>query len=194
MSTQQPQVIDIYTEYTPNPESLKFVTNKMLIEHKALDYRDKESATPSQLAQELFEKPYVNGVFISSNFVTITKTADKEWLEIVPEIRTFLKEYVEAGKPIWDEALHNEALKAQGVDRSETEQQIIDILDKYVKPAVENDGGNIVFESFQDGRVSLIMQGSCSGCPSSTVTLKQGIEGLLKKMVPEVQEVVANMG
>ncbi len=187
-------MIEIYTEYTPNPESLKFVARPMIIADKALDYRDRESATASALALELFDKPFVKGVFISSNFVTITKSAEVEWLEIVPEVRAFLKEYLEADKPVWDATLHKEALKAEGIERTDTEQQIIEILDKYVRPAVEGDGGNIVFDSFENGRLSLTMQGSCSGCPSSTLTLKQGIEGLMKKMVPEVQEVVANMG
>lgn len=194
MTTQQKPIIEVYTEYTPNPESLKFVVNKVLIEDKALDYRDKSTAAASPLALQLFEKPFVNGVFVSGNFVTITKTADVEWLEVVPEVRAFLKEYLEAEKVIWDATLYQETLKAEGIERTETEQQIIDILDKYVRPAVEGDGGNIVFNSFENGRLSLTMQGSCSGCPSSTLTLKQGIEGLLKKLVPEVQEVVANMG
>lgn len=194
MTTQPKTVIEIYTEYTPNPESLKFVANRMIIENKALDYRDVDSAAASPMALELFEKPYVNGVFISGNFVTITKTAEFEWLEVVPEVRAYLKAYLEADKPVWDATLYQETLKAEGIERTDIEQQIIDILDRFVRPAVEGDGGNIVFDSFQDGRLSLTMQGACSGCPSSTLTLKQGIEGLMKKMVPEVQEVVANMG
>lgn len=195
MADTQNQVIEIYTEYTPNPESLKFVANKILTMDRVLDYRTKDTAEASPLALELFEKPYVEGVFISGNFVTITKTADMEWIEIVPEVRAFLKEYIEADKVVWDESKHVEPKFGEDRDRTEIEQQIVDILDKYVKPAVEMDGGNIQFESYNAGRVTLIMQGSCSGCPSSTLTLKTGIEGLLKKMMPnDVNEVVANMG
>lgn len=195
MSDTQNKVIEIYTEYTPNPESLKFVANKMLTMDRVLEYRSKESAEASPLALELFDMPFVDGVFISGNFVTITKTTDVEWVEVIPEVRAFLKKYLEEDKLVWDESKHVEPTYGADKDRTEIEQQIIDVLDKYVKPAVEMDGGNIEFKSYHEGRVTLIMQGSCSGCPSSTITLKTGIEGLLKKMMPnDVAEVVANMG
>lgn len=195
METRQQPVIEVYTEYTPNPESLKFVVNKMLSPERSADFRTAEEATGHPLAEALFEKDYVQGFFISGNFVTITKSPELEWIEIVPEIRAFLKDYVTEGKPVLGEFKEEVSGTTEDLSgRPEIDQKIIGILNQYVKPAVEMDGGNIEFQSFEDGRVSLVMQGSCSGCPSATLTLKQGIEGLLKKMVPEVQEVVANMG
>lgn len=196
METKQQPIIEVYTEYTPNPESLKFVVNKMLSPERSADFRTAEEATGHPLAEELFTKNYVQGVFISGNFVTITKNPELEWIEIVPEMRAFLKDYVTEGKPVLGE-FKEETAAGSAEDLSglpEIDQKIIGILNQYVKPAVEMDGGNIEFKSFEEGRVTLIMQGSCSGCPSATLTLKQGIEGLLKKMVPEVKEVVANMG
>lgn len=182
-------MIEIYTEYTPNPESLKFVANKMLLMNGAADFRDAESAKRSPMAEELFRMPFVKGVFITANFVTITKTTEFEWLEIVPQVREFLKTYIASG---YDIVLpQTEAPTAAAQEEGSIEDKIINILNTYVRPAVENDGGNIQFKSFVDGQVTLILQGSCSGCPSSTYTLKAGIEGLLQKMVPEVKEVVA---
>jgi Fe-S cluster biogenesis protein NfuA len=187
-------MIEVYTEYTPNPESLKFVANRMLLMDTSADFRDAESAKRSPMAEELFRMPFVKGVFITANFVTITKSADFEWLEVVPQVREFLKTYIAAGYdvllPQADTPATNATETAAATEGS-VEDKIINILNTYVRPAVENDGGNIQFKSFKDGQVTLILQGSCSGCPSSTYTLKAGIEGLLQKMVPEVKEVVA---
>ncbi len=192
MSTQF--VLEIYTESTPNPESQKFVTNIHLLPNFVAEYRSKESATESELAQELFDIPFVSGVFISNNFVTITKKPDYEWYEISPELKEAIKKFINSGRPVVSQSLlakgePTEAVPSPG--ETDVETKIKELLDKYVKPAVENDGGHIAFRSFDNGTVNLSLQGSCSGCPSSMITLKSGIEGLLKRMVPEVVEVVA---
>jgi Fe-S cluster biogenesis protein NfuA len=192
--------VSIYAEASPNPESMKFVLNtQFLSEGVSVDYPNLEAATNSPLAQELFNFDYVGRVFIAANFVTITKTTEHQWAHLIPELRSFLKSYVESGGPIFlvDPAAEQKAAQevaANGSDSAEdqqTSQKIIDLLDNYVRPAVEQDGGNITFKSYQDGIVTVNLQGSCSGCPSATVTLKSGIENLLKRMVPEVREVVA---
>ena len=192
MST--PFVLEIYTESTPNPESQKFVTNIHLLPNYVAEYRSKESATESLLAQELFDIPFVSGVFISNNFVTITKKPDYEWYEISPELKEVIKKFINSGRPVVSESLWKKGEPTEAApspDESEAETKIKELLDKYVKPAVEGDGGHIAFRSFENGIVNLSLQGSCSGCPSSSITLKSGIEGLLKRMVPEVKEVVA---
>jgi Fe-S cluster biogenesis protein NfuA len=193
----------LYTEQTPNPESLKFVTNKMLYQGTA-DYRTPDLAEEwSQLATELFQLPFVKGVYICNNFVTITKEFNYAWEDIMLKLKEFIKEYVSVGKEIvkegFKEAMQSlEAEKEGSVtyegEEAEIVQKIKELIDTYVKPAVEMDGGNIEFKAFHQGQVSVVLQGSCSGCPSSTVTLKAGIEGMLKRMVPEVKEVVAEMG
>ncbi|OUJ75317.1 NifU family protein [Hymenobacter crusticola] len=191
--------VSIYAEASPNPESMKFVLNTTLLsDGVSVDYPNLEAAANSPLAQELFNFDYVGRVFIAANFVTITKTTDLQWTHLIPELRTFLKSYVEAGGPIFtvDPAAEQKAAQEAAAGNSseqdqQTSQKIIDLLDNYVRPAVEQDGGNITFRSYQDGIVTVNLQGSCSGCPSATVTLKSGIENLLKRMVPEVKEVVA---
>ena len=192
MSTQF--VLEIYTESTPNPESQKFVTNIHLLPNFVAEYRSKESATESELAQELFDIPFVSGVFISNNFVTITKKPDYEWYEISPELKEAIKKFINSGRPVVSQSLLAKGEPTESVPspgETDVETKIKELLDKYVKPAVENDGGHIAFRSFDNGTVNLSLQGSCSGCPSSMITLKSGIEGLLKRMVPEVVEVVA---
>lgn len=192
--TQQP-VLEIYTEYTPNPESLKFVTNRMLLPQTSIDCKNEQESKEVPLANAVFAFPYVNGVFIANNFVTVSKKPGYDWDEIIPEVKDFLKEYIKEGKPVVTEnykpAQSEQATSAPEGKAGELESRIRELLDMYVKPAVENDGGAIQFKSFHEGIVTLTLQGSCSGCPSSTVTLKSGIEGLLKRMVPEVKEVVA---
>ncbi|MBX2846186.1 MAG: NifU family protein [Saprospiraceae bacterium] len=194
-TTQIP--ISIYTEATPNPEALKFVANKMLVAGNSAHFENVEQAALSPLATQLFVFPFVKEVFIMNNFVTVTKQPDQDWYEIMHEVRDFLRNFIESDQPIIDEAYFAEQKTAKPVAegaQGEIEQKIISILDTYVKPAVEMDGGAIQFISFEDGKVSLLLQGSCSGCPSSTVTLKQGIEGMMKRMIPEVEEVVAVAG
>ncbi|MBK7478195.1 MAG: NifU family protein [Haliscomenobacter sp.] len=193
----------LYTEQTPNPESLKFVTNRMLYKGTA-DFREEELAqTWSPLAAALFALPYVKGVYICNNFVTITKEFNYSWDDLMLKLKEFIKQYVEDGGEIVTEgfseamaALEAErgAVAAYSADDAALVQKIKDLIDTYVKPAVEMDGGNIEFKSFNQGTVTVILQGSCSGCPSSTITLKAGIEGMLRRMVPEVQEVVSEMG
>ena len=193
MST--PFALEIYTESTPNPESQMFVTNLHLLPNYVAEFKNKEAAGESELALRLFEIPFVSAVFISNNFVTITKKPDYEWYEITPEIRDAIRTFLNSGKPPVSEALFSKGQPAEHITAlggdTDAESKIKELLDKYVKPAVEADGGHIAFRSFTDGIVKLSLQGSCSGCPSSSITLKSGIEGLLKRMVPEVKEVVA---
>lgn len=193
----------LYTEQTPNPESLKFVTNRMLYKGTA-DFREEELArTWSPMGSALFDKPFVKGVYICNNFVTVTKEFNYEWADIMLPLKEFIKGYIQDGGGIigegFEEAMAEiEAERGASYEYSEDETEIIvkikDLIETYVKPAVETDGGNIEFKSYHEGIVTVIMQGSCSGCPSSTVTLKAGIEGMLKRMIPEVKEVVSEMG
>ena len=180
---------------TPNPETMKFVANKLLYPGKSIDFPDAESAKPSLLATELFGFPFIRAVFIASNFVTLTKTVETDWQDVVPAIRQFLKEYLEEGKAIINEeeivAIKKESSNEVDADDDDVVKRIKELLENYVKPAVEMDGGAIQFRSYDDGVVNLMLQGSCSGCPSSMITLKAGIEGMMKRMIPEVKEVVA---
>ena len=181
---------------TPNPETMKFVANKLLYPGKSIDFQDEASASASPLAMELFSFPFIKSVFIASNFVTLTKTNETEdWQDVIPSIKQFLKEYLEEGKPVVNEeeiaARKTESSNAVSADDGDVVKRIKELLENYVKPAVEMDGGAIQFKSYEDGRVNLMLQGSCSGCPSSMITLKAGIEGMMKRMIPEVKEVVA---
>ncbi len=188
-TTKQP--ITIYTEANPNPNSLKFVTNLFLLsEGVSRDFPDKESAANAPLAFELFDFKYVKRVFYMSNFITVTKDNLTDWYEVKGEIQAFIKAFIEDGRQILLEENIEEDHKVLDTD-TDIEAKIKGILDEYIRPAVEMDGGAISFHSFNEGVVKVLLQGSCSGCPSSTVTLKAGIENLLKKMVPEVTEVVA---
>lgn len=186
-------IVSIYTEMTPNPETMKFVANKLLYPGKSIDFPDEASTAPSPLAKELFAFPFVRGVFIASNFVTLTKTADTQWEEVIPSIREFLKQYLEEGKVVLNEDQIVQKVDNNTVNADDTDvvKRIKELLENYVKPAVEMDGGAISFKGYDDGVVKLMMQGSCSGCPSSMITLKAGIEGMMKRMIPEVKEVVA---
>ncbi len=188
-------VVEIYTEMTPNPGSLKFVTNQHILPNFQLDFRTKELASGSPLAKMLFEISFVNGVFIANNFVTVTKKAEYDWFEITPELKEAIKGFLQSGtKAVDDALLPKDILQNQNSAAADNdpETKIKELLEKYVKPAIQMDGGHIEFKSFEQGVVRLSLQGSCSGCPSSTITLKSGIEGLLKRMVPEVEEVVAD--
>jgi Fe-S cluster biogenesis protein NfuA len=189
-------IISIYTEMTPNPETMKFVANKLLYPGKSIDFPDESSAGPSPLAKELFSFPFIRSVFIASNFVTLSKTADTEdWQDVIPTIKQFLKDYLEAGGTVVSEEevakVKQEASNTVTADDDDVVKRIKELLDNYVKPAVEMDGGAIQFKSYDAGIVNLMLQGSCSGCPSSMITLKAGIEGMMKRMIPEVKEVVA---
>ncbi len=203
METVTKSPIMLYTEQTPNPESLKFVTNRMLYKGTA-DFRDKELAEKwSPLATSLFSFPYVKGVYICNNFVTVTKEFNYAWEDIMLKLKEYIKDYINNEGKILNEGFEEEMEKVEAARKasydystedSEIVQKIKDLIETYVKPAVEMDGGNIEFKSFHNGVVTLIMQGACSGCPSSTVTLKAGIEGMLMRMIPEVKEVVSEMG
>lgn len=177
--------INVYTESTPNPATMKFIVNKLLI-NGSVDYPTKESAEKSTFAKELFKFSFVNGVFFASNFVTVTKTEGTEWDDIEPIIKEFVKGAVESELKVQQEEQAD--VTFEGTD---AEVKIQQILHDYVRPAVEQDGGAIAYKSFTEGVVTVELRGSCSGCPSSTITLKAGIENLLKRMVPEVQEVVS---
>ncbi|MCC6818281.1 MAG: NifU family protein [Bacteroidia bacterium] len=181
-------MVTIYAEATPNPDSMKFVVSKMILPNDSADFRTREKAEGhSPLAIEIFDKfNFANGVFIMNNFVSITKLPDVQWADYISEIREFIKSYIESGKEI---IAKNKALSPE--EEGEIESKIIKLLDDHVKPAVEMDGGAISFKSFKDGIVTVVMKGSCSGCPSSTFTLKAGIENLLKRMVPQVEAVEA---
>jgi len=184
------RVINIYMEANPNPNSLKFVANMMLTEDgQSFDFPDKESAKEAPLALELFDYDFVDRVFYMSNFVTVTKKEDVIWEEVRDQIKQHIKTYLESGKPILNKTVEEEPLIDP--NDSETVKKIKGILDEYVKPAVEGDGGAISFHSYKDGVVKVLLQGSCSGCPSSTVTLKAGIENLLKRMLPDIKAVEA---
>ena len=200
-STKSP--VMLYTEQTPNPESLKFVTNRMLYTGTA-DFREEELAKEwSPLAAALFELPYIKGVYICNNFVTLTKEFNYAWDDVMLKAKAFLKEWVQDEKEVVKEGFAEAAEKLEAERRANYEysgddeaivKKIEDLIDTYVRPAVEMDGGNITFKSFKEGVVTVIMQGACSGCPSSTVTLKSGIESMLKRMIPEVSEVQQEMG
>ena len=189
-------IISIYTEMTPNPETMKFVANKLLYPGKSIDFQDESQAAPSPLAKELFSFPFIKSVFIASNFVTLTKTPDTEdWQDVIPSVKQFLKDYLENGAPIVNDEEVAKIKQDTGniilSNDTDVVKRIKELLDNYVRPAVEMDGGAIQFRSYDDGDVNLMLQGSCSGCPSSMVTLKAGIEGMMKRMIPEVKEVVA---
>lgn len=183
------QPITVYGETTPNPATLKFVVNKMVTK-TAVEFKSIDDTKPSPLARELFNFPYVKEVFIDENYISVSKYDSYDWAEITLELRSFLKGYIENGGTVLDETLLEapkvEKQKIENFDTLDTtSQQIINILEEYVKPAVAADGGNILFDSFdpEEKRVKVILQGACNGCPSSTFTLKSGIENMLKDML-----------
>ncbi|WP_226390108.1 NifU family protein [Penaeicola halotolerans] len=190
-ATKRP--VNIYMEANPNPNSMKFVLNFMLLgDGISYDFPDAKSADNSLIAEQLFNFAAVERVFIAANFITVTKKADIEWIDIQDFIKETIKKYFESEQPVVKVAPTSDPLFDP--NDSETVKVIKGILDEYIRPAVEQDGGAITFYSFQDGVVKVMLQGSCSGCPSSTVTLKAGIENLLKRMVPEVTSVEALNG
>jgi len=196
----------MYAEMTPNPMAMKFVAERMLLpEGVQLEFLKAEEATSSPVAVKLFELPFVKGVFITSNFITVLKNDKAMWDEVVFDVRDYIKEFFLSGGKVWNgpavsEEKQNSTVQEQQPSMvnhvepaNETEQKIIEILETYVKPNVENDGGMILFQSFKDGIVTLQLKGSCSGCQHSSQTLKAGVETLLKRMVPGVHEVQQEM-
>lgn len=196
----------VYAESTPNPKVMKFVANRPIIQGDSVEYMNMDEAKNSPLAMKLFHFPFVREVFIAKNFVSLTKYDSMEWEDVVMEVREFIREYLAKGSVVIQEIeeVQKKETSKESIETvapinqqklGEVEIRIVDILDEFVKPAVESDGGNIRFMSYEEGVVSVLLQGACSGCPSSTVTLKQGIENLLKKMLPTlVKEVVAING
>jgi len=195
----------IYLEATPNPSSLKFVANKLLLVSGAsADYESSAEASDAPIVMELFKFPFVKRVFVASNFISITKHDSIEWEEIQNELRTFITNYLNKGNPVINKLPQREVAKDSGFKEkvkvntqhvapaNDIENKIIEVLEQYIRPAVEQDGGLITFKSLKDGVVTVQMRGSCSGCPSSTMTLKAGIEALLKRLLPDdVKEVVS---
>jgi Fe-S cluster biogenesis protein NfuA len=187
-SAKQPSTV--YVETTPNPAVLKFVSNKLLTKIPA-EFKNIDETGASPLAKELFKFPFVKEVFIDENYISVTKYAISEWDEVTAEVRSFIRTYIEDGKPVIDETLIHATPQAEKQQEAyfdsldSTSQRIINILEEYVKPAVQGDGGNIAFDSYdeKEKRVKVILQGACSGCPSSTFTLKSGIENMLKDML-----------
>lgn len=209
--------VNVYAELTPNPNSLKFVADVMLLEGGTVEYQNPEQAINCPLAQQLFSFSGVERVFISTNFVTINKNSELDWFEISTILREFIRSFLMSDEKLFlnspfseehiptasrtqvsspapaEHATHasTEVDSAPVAADPDAEKKIIALLDEYIRPAVEGDGGAIDFRSFTDGTVRVVLKGACSGCPSSTVTLKSGIENLLKQMVPGVREVIA---
>ena len=203
--------ISVYAEVTPNPGVMKFVANKSLVQG-SYEFKNIEEARHSDLAVKLFHFPFTKEVFISYNFIALAKYNITEWEEITQEVRMFILDYLQAGKPVVnEEAIKLEAENAtqtedtaedkpqfvlpKAEELGEVETRIVDIIEEYIKPAVEQDGGNIAFMAYEEGVVKVLLQGACSGCPSSTATLKNGILQLLQKMLPTlIKDVVAING
>ena len=195
MNEQITKPISIYSEATPNPESMKFVINRYVIDAVNIyDFPDQASGIGSPFVEESFEFNFVKGVFINANFVTILKTGDDEWFEIIPVLKDFIKNYLESGLQILGDDVKPITAKSYDLEDTDVVKKIKDILNDYVKPAVEQDGGAISYKSYdaEAGILRVSMQGSCAGCPSSMVTLKSGIENLMKNLLPEINEVVAD--
>ncbi len=197
----KPRRTSVYAESTPNPLTLRFVADRLLVpDGRMLEFRKAEEAEGvSPLAEKVFNLPFVDGVFISGNFVTVTRNNAVDWDLVQMELREYIQDYLnEDGRVVNDDAPAqaladaNERAVTHADAVTDEDRRIIDVLEEYVAPAVAGDGGHIAFRSFRDGVVTVSLRGSCSGCPSSLVTLKGGIENLLKQMVPGVREVVAD--
>ena len=205
VTTEKPQkkeAVTVYAESTPNPSVLKFVANKNLVP-APFEFNSIEDAKPSPFATALFQFPFIKSVFLDKNYVSVTKFDVIEWEEITLELRTFIKNYIEAQKEMVannaSERLEKTSAQLdQAYDNlDDTSKEIINILEQYIRPAVASDGGNIAFESYdpETKLVKVILQGACSGCPSSTFTLKNGIENMLKEMMgPKIESVEAVNG
>lgn len=201
-SNSKNRIVEVYAESTPNPAAMKFVTNKLLtsVNIEVLATTESEEVP---VAKALFDFPFVHQVFISDNYISITKNASVEWFEVTAALRDFIKTYLSENKPIITadyQSKKTDVTQFETVDTTSLDaisQEIVAILDEYIKPAVTSDGGNIMFQSYNtDSKtVNVVLQGACSGCPSSTVTLKNGIEATLKQLLPnKIEEVVAING
>ena len=184
--------VTVYGETTPNPSALKFVVSRLLTK-KAAEFKNIDDTAASPLARELFSFPFVREIFIDENYVSVTKYDSYSWDAVTLELRTFIKQFIENGGTAIEESLlteqpEQEKQQIANFDSLDTtSQQIINILEEYVKPAVAADGGNILFDSYdeKEKRVKVVLQGACNGCPSSTFTLKNGIENMLKDMLKD---------
>lgn len=192
--------ISIYAETTPNPAVMKFVANRMLVEHGAFEFKNIEEARVSPLATKLFHFPFVKEVFMTANFIAIAKYNITDWSDVAMEVRAFISTYLQDGNPVITESAATPTADVEAhsirsdempdiplpdpAELGEIERRIVEILDEYVKPAVEQDGGNIAFAGYDEGVVKVLLRGACSGCPSSTLTLKNGILTLLQRMLP----------
>ena len=191
-TTSKKIAVTVYAESTPNPSVLKFVTNKKLVTN-AFEFTSIDESKSSKMASQLFHFPFVKSVFIDENYVSITKFDVAEWQDITTELREFIKAFIETGENIVNPDTEvfkektSEALDQKYEELDDTSKEIINILEEYVKPAVASDGGNIQFDSYdpETKKVKVILQGACSGCPSSTFTLKNGIENMLKEMMKD---------
>ncbi len=192
--------VNVYAEMTPNPSAMKFVADMEILPKGMYAEFESESQARgySSLASALFQFPFVKQVFISPNFVTVIRTENIEWDFITMELREFIRDYLRSGKPVVEnlpgEASGNDDVKSEtenSFESSDLDEQIQQLLDEYVRPAVEGDGGSIQYRGYKDGVVSVALSGACAGCPSSTATLKGGIENLIRMHIPEVKEVVA---
>lgn len=195
----------IYAEETPNPSSIKFVANKLLLVSGAsAEYQSPSETSEAPIAKKLFQFPFVKRIFISSNYITITKAETVEWEEIRDELRVFITDYLNKGNVIINKLPEQKVAKDSSFKETvsihtqhvapanDIENKIIEVLEQYIRPAVEQDGGLITFKELKDGIVTVQLRGSCSGCPSSTMTLKAGIEALLKRLLPnDVKQVVS---
>ena len=196
----------IYMESTPNPKVMKFVANKILTED-SIELLNNKNSDQVPLAMELFKFPFIKSIFISYNFISITKNNDIDWHEISTEVREFINNYLnkngfvnnfKSSENIESQIKNDDIIQHKQIDTknlSDFEKNIVSIIEQYIQPAVAADGGSIVFKSFEEGVVYVILKGACSGCPSSTITLKQGIENLLKqKLGNDIKEVMAYNG
>ena len=181
----------IQTEQTPNPATLKFLPGCTVMTSGTANFPDRGSAARSPLAERLFQLPEVNGVFLGSDFITVTKTGDSDWQRLKPAVLAAIMEHFTTGRPVVIGEAQTASAAAPAEEDNEVVAQIKELLETRVRPAVAMDGGDITFEDYEDGIVYLHMQGSCSGCPSSTATLKAGIENMLRHYIPEVVEVRA---
>ncbi len=208
METEKSIPVSVYAEMTPNPATMKFVADRLMIEGgEVVEYTHVEEAHGSStFAVELFRFPFVKSVFIAANFVTVTKTDAVNWDMVTLELRQFVRDFMMENETLVQKVVPDSAAATEAknpasavpaslaVGETEEEQKIIDLLEEYVRPAVEGDGGAIHFKSYDQGVVTVTLKGACSGCPSSTATLKDGIENLLRSYLPDLKEVAAEEG
>lgn len=195
--------VSVYAEITPNPQTIKYVADMFLLpEGQSMEFLSPDQASGSPLIDRLFRFPFVEAIYVNKNFISVTKNDLVSWDDVMQEIREFIQDFLRKNDYLFDPIHTPEAQKikevqtqisieAHQIPQNETEQRIIEILEEYVRPAVEQDGGSILFKSFANGILTVVLKGSCNGCPSSNITLKSGVQSLFDRMMPEVKEVVA---